>query len=160
MARKRTFSSIFESLIETEQMIYRWKDNEITQLFHVLSFFKILTVFEQFWKYRVSDVLKNERTVVWGNFFNRMSEWCKWYGVGKLWTRRNFLIPIVFSNSLLFNRITRITVRLFMWRAPNDFPRDFYAVYLNNANDIRLEISKNGASFRIYHFCQLQTISK
>jgi hypothetical protein len=48
MARKRTFSSIFEPLIETVQMIYRWKDNEIAQLFHVLRFFKILTVFEQF----------------------------------------------------------------------------------------------------------------
>jgi hypothetical protein len=48
MARKRTFSSVFESLIETVQMIYRWKDNEIMQLFHVLCFFKIVTVFEQF----------------------------------------------------------------------------------------------------------------
>ena len=48
MARKRTLRLIFESLIETVQVIYRWKDNEIAQLFHVLSFFKILTVFEQF----------------------------------------------------------------------------------------------------------------
>ena len=60
MARKRTFSSIFEPLIETVQMIYRWKDNEIAQLFHVLRFFKILTVFEQFWKYQNSDVLKKQ----------------------------------------------------------------------------------------------------
>ena len=48
MARKRTFSSVFESLIETVQMIYRWKDNEIAQLFHVVCFLKILIVFEQF----------------------------------------------------------------------------------------------------------------
>jgi hypothetical protein len=39
---------IFESLIETVQMIYRWKDNEIAQIFHVLRFSKILTVFEFF----------------------------------------------------------------------------------------------------------------
>jgi hypothetical protein len=128
-------------------MIYRWKDNEIAQLFHVLSFFKILTFFEQFWKYRNSDVLKNERTVIWMNFFNRLSEWCKWYGVGKLWTRHNFLIRIIFSNSLQFKRITRITVRPVYVTGTKWFPRDFHLEYLNNGNDIRLESCQNGASF-------------
>jgi hypothetical protein len=39
-----------------------------------------------------------------------------------------------------------------MRRAPNDFPRDFYAVYLSNANDIRLERCKKGASFSYISF--------
>jgi hypothetical protein len=46
VATKRTFSTIFEPLIQMVQMIYRWISIEISQLFHVLSFFKFRTVFE------------------------------------------------------------------------------------------------------------------
>jgi hypothetical protein len=95
---------------------------------------------------------KNERTVIWMICFNRISEWCKWYGVGKLWTRRNFLIPIVFSNSLQFKRITRITVRPFYVTGTEWFPRDFHSEYLNNGNDIRLERCWKGASFSYLPF--------
>ena len=46
VATKRTFSPIFEPLIQMVQMINRWIDNKISQLFHVLSFFKFRIVFE------------------------------------------------------------------------------------------------------------------
>ncbi len=46
VATKRTFSPIFEPLIQMVQMIYRWIDIEISHIFHVLSFFKFQTVFE------------------------------------------------------------------------------------------------------------------
>jgi hypothetical protein len=45
-AKKQTFTAIFEPLIQMVQMIYRWIDNEISQIFHVLSFFKFGIVFE------------------------------------------------------------------------------------------------------------------
>ena len=46
---ERTFIPIFEPLIQMRQMMYRWIDNEISQLFHVLSFSNstwILSTFE------------------------------------------------------------------------------------------------------------------
>ena len=46
---ERTFTPIFEPLIQMRQMMYRWIDNEISQLFHVLSFSNstwILNTFE------------------------------------------------------------------------------------------------------------------
>jgi hypothetical protein len=46
MARKRTFTLIFEPLLQMLQMIYRWVDNAISQIFHVVSFFKFVIVFE------------------------------------------------------------------------------------------------------------------
>jgi hypothetical protein len=39
MDTKRTFTQFFEPLIQIVQMIFRWIDIEISQLFHVLSFF-------------------------------------------------------------------------------------------------------------------------
>jgi hypothetical protein len=37
MARKQTFTQIFEPFIHMVQMIYHWIDSETSQLFHVLS---------------------------------------------------------------------------------------------------------------------------
>jgi hypothetical protein len=46
VARKWTFTMIFEPLTQMLQMIYRWIGNEILQLFHVLSIFKFRTIFD------------------------------------------------------------------------------------------------------------------
>ena len=35
---------------------------------------------------------KNERVIFRRFFFNRLSEWCKWYGVGKIMKFRNFFV--------------------------------------------------------------------
>jgi hypothetical protein len=45
MARKWTFTPIFESVVQMVQMIYRWIDNEISKLFNVLSVLKFHAVF-------------------------------------------------------------------------------------------------------------------
>ena len=35
-------------------------------------------------------------------FGNGLSDWCKWYGIGKLWKMRNFFVLKCFSNCLRF----------------------------------------------------------
>ena len=61
-----------------------------------------------------SDVFKNRRTVFSRLLFNRMSELSKWYVIGKLWTRRNFFVHNVFSNSKRFKSVFRIIIRPFV----------------------------------------------
>jgi hypothetical protein len=46
IGKKRTFTPVFEPLIQIVQRIYRWINNENAQLFHVLRSFKFHTVFE------------------------------------------------------------------------------------------------------------------
>lgn len=42
---------------------------------------------------------RRRQSIVLRYILNRLSEWCKLYGVGKLWTRRNFFVYNVFANS-------------------------------------------------------------
>jgi hypothetical protein len=112
----------------------------------------ILAALVLFWNYQNFGWIQKQADSKLDEFFIRLSEWWKWYGVGKLWCRRNFFIDAVFPNSLQFKRITQITIRPFDVTGTEWFSRDFHVLYLNNGTDVRLEISEKGASISYLPF--------
>jgi hypothetical protein len=81
------------------QIIWHWIDMEHMQLFHVLSFSNSAQFLNNFKNNKFGDIQKRCK-VIWFEFLNRLSEWCKWYTIGKLWKMRNCCVPHTFASFL------------------------------------------------------------
>jgi hypothetical protein len=79
-----------QPLVRMMQIIWCWIGNERVQFFCILSFLKFCTNFKQFENAKFGCIYE-WWIMIWSLFFNRLSEWCKLYVVGKVGKMCNLL---------------------------------------------------------------------